>query len=120
LEELLVLDVEVRLAPTSRGEGHLMEVRGSDPAGEEQRLRDQAIKRIKRRRKFLRDLLFFLLVNAALWAIWALNGAETDDLWPAWVSGIWGALLVLDAWKAYGERPISDSEIEEEMSQLRS
>ena len=56
-----------------------MEVRGSDPAGEEQRLRDQAIKRIKRRRKFLRDLLFFLLVNAALWAIWALNGAETDD-----------------------------------------
>jgi hypothetical protein len=29
-------------------------------------------------------------------------------------------LLVLDAWKAYGERPISDSEIEEEVSRLKS
>jgi len=89
-------------------------------AGDEKDLRAQAIKRIERRRKFLRDLVFFLVVNAALWGIWALNGAETDDLWPVWVSGIWGALLVLDAWKAYGERPISDSEIEEEVSRLKS
>lgn len=93
---------------------------GAGSAGDERDLRAQAIKRIERRRKFLRDLVFFVVVNAALWGIWALNGAETDDFWPAWVSGIWGALLVLDAWKAYGERPISDREIEEEVGRLRS
>ena len=42
-------------------------------AGDEQDLRAQAIKRIERRRKFLRDLVFFLVVNAALWGIWALK-----------------------------------------------
>ena len=97
-----------------------MEAPGVGSADGEQRLREQAIERIKRRRKFLRDLLAYLIINAALWAIWALNGAETDDIWPAWVSGIWGALLLLDAWKAFGERPISDSEIEQEIERLKS
>ena len=39
--------------------------------------------------------------------------------WPAWVSGIWGALLVLDAFKTYGEAPISNQQIEEEMGRIR-
>ena len=48
-------------------------------------LREQAIERIKRKRKFRRDVLTYVLVNAGLWVIWAADGAKTDDLWPAWV-----------------------------------
>ena len=82
-------------------------------------LREQAIERIKRKRKFRRDVLTYVLVNAGLWVIWAADGAKTDDLWPAWVSGIRGAFLVFDAFKTYGERPISDQQIEEEMGRIR-
>ncbi len=92
---------------------------GTTVAETEGDLREQAIERIKRKRKFRRDVILYLLVNAGLWAIWAFNGADTDDLWPAWVSGIWGVLLLLDAFKAYGEGPISDQQIEDEMRRLK-
>ena len=93
---------------------------GTTLADAEGDLRAQAIDRIKRKRKFRRDVVLYLIVNAGLWAIWALNGADTDDLWPAWVSGIWGVLLVLDAFKAYGEGPISDQQIQDEMRRIRN
>jgi fatty acid desaturase len=85
----------------------------------ETQLREQAIERIQRKRKFRRDVVIYVLVNAGLWVIWAIDGAKTDDVWPAWVSGIWGALLVLDAFKTYGEAPISDQQIEKEMGRIR-
>jgi hypothetical protein len=95
---------------------------GSDRGGREDDgdIRSQAIKRLKRRRDFRRNLVAYLVVNAILWAIWALSGAEVDDPvpWPTWISGIWGVLLLLDGWKAYGERPISEREIEEEMDRI--
>jgi hypothetical protein len=86
----------------------------------EQDLRAQAVARLKGRRKFRRDVAIYVVVNAALWGIWAINGAKTDDLWPAWVAGIWGFLLLLDAWKVYAERPISEREIEDEVSRMRN
>lgn len=82
-------------------------------------LRERAIDAIRRKRKFRRDVVIYLLVNAFLWVVWAVDGARTDDLWPAWVSGIWGALLLFDAYRAFGEGPISDQQIESEMDRLR-
>ena len=58
------------------------------------------------------------MINAGLWVVWAADGADTDDLWPAWVSGIWLVILVLDAFKVYGERPISDQQIEKEIRRI--
>lgn len=89
-------------------------------AEHEQDLRKRAVKRIKRKREFLRNVVLYLLVNAGLWAFWAYDGADTDDLWPALVSGIWGILLVLDAFKLHGDRAISDQEIEKEMGRIRT
>jgi hypothetical protein len=86
---------------------------------EEGDLRDAAIKQIKRKRDFLGHIVVFLVVNAGLWVVWAVNGGDTGDLWPAWVTGIWGVILVLDAFKVYGERPISDQQIEQEMRRMR-
>ena len=47
-------------------------------------------------------MVVFLVVNIGLWVVWAADGADSDDLWPAWVTGIWFVILVLDAFKAYG------------------
>lgn len=95
---------------------------GSDRGGAEDdgEIRSQAIRRLKRRRDFRRNLVAYLLVNAILWAIWALSGAEIDDTvpWPTWISGIWGALLLLDAWKVYGEHAITERDIEQEMARM--
>jgi hypothetical protein len=88
------------------------------PPVDEQDLRDRAIRRIKKKRDLQKNTLVFVLVNAGLWAFWAYDGADTSDLWPAVVTGIWGILLAVDAWKAYGERPISEQDIQAELSRF--
>lgn len=77
---------------------------GSTPAEPREGLREQAVERIKRKQKFL-----YLLVNTGLWAFWAYEGADTNDLSPALVSGIWGVLLTHDAFRAYWEVPSPSS-----------
>jgi hypothetical protein len=86
---------------------------------QEERLRNEAVARIKRKRDFLGHVAVYIVINAGLWAVWAVNGADTDDIWPAWVSGIWLVILLLDAFKVYGERPISDQQIQKEMRRMK-
>jgi hypothetical protein len=82
--------------------------------------RAKAVERLKRKREFAGHVVAFLVVNAGLWVVWAVpDGADTDDLWPAWVTGIWLIILLLDAYKVYGQRPISDQRIEEEMRRMK-
>lgn len=84
--------------------------------------REAAIARLKRKRKFAEDLFAYLAVNGVLWLIWLLTGPSRDGglPWPAWVTIIWGFLLAIDAWRAYGsgpvgrDRPITEDEIERE------
>jgi hypothetical protein len=90
----------------------------SDRATVDDELRSQAVKRLKRKRDFIRNLVIFALVNGGLWAIWATNGADTGDLWPAFVTGIWAVLLLLDLFKIF-ERPITDQDIRDEVDRLR-
>lgn len=84
-------------------------------------LRSQAIKRLKGKREFRGNVATYLFVNAILWGIWALSGAEINDTvpWPTWISAIWGVILVLHGWRVYGERTISESDIQQEMSRIR-
>lgn len=89
----------------------------SQPLTVEGDVRSEAVKRIKKKREFIRNLVLFVLVNAGLWGIWAVNGAKTDDMWPAIVTGIWAVLLVLDLFKVF-ERPITDQQIQEEIARL--
>jgi len=89
-----------------------------DAQAEDAELRDAAIKRLKRKREFVRNLVLFVLVNAGLWAIWGVNGADTHDMWPAIVTGIWAVFLALDAFKIL-ERPITDQQIQDEINRLR-
>jgi hypothetical protein len=83
-------------------------------------LRKDAIKRLKRKRDFQGNVVTYLFVNAILWSIWALTGAEISDTvpWPTWVSGIWGIVLVLHAGRIYGQRSISEQDIQREMGRM--
>ena len=89
--------------------------------------RERAIASLKRKRKFAKDAVAFFAVNGLLWLIWLISDRSTDGSipWPAWVSIVWGFLLGLDAWRAFGiwprslRRPITDAEIEREMNRTQ-
>jgi hypothetical protein len=89
-----------------------------DTGSAQEDLRSHAIRRIKRKRDFYSHVVLFLIVNGALWVVWALTG-DSDDVWPAWVSGIWGFFLLLEARHVYGDRTISEQDIQQEMGRLR-
>lgn len=102
-------------APTTADEG-----RTGEPA------REAAITSLKRKRKFAEDLFAYVAVNGVLWLIWLLTDPSRNGglPWPAWVSIIWGFLLAIDAWRAYGsgpvgrDRPITEDEIDRELKRV--
>ncbi|MDE3069583.1 MAG: 2TM domain-containing protein [Acidobacteriota bacterium] len=80
-------------------------------------VRQQALERIKKRRDFTSHLVAYVVVNGAVWALWALTDGGYP--WPAWLSGIWAIGVVMNAWDVYARRPISEAEIRREMNRLR-
>ena len=91
-----------------------MEATGPTPDA----LREQAIERLKKRRDFRAHLFMYVVVNAALVAIWALTGA--GYFWPAFPMLGWGIGLVANAWDVYWRHDISEDEIQRETERLRS
>jgi hypothetical protein len=97
------------------------------PTTDNGELREAAVASLKRKRKFARDVVGYVSVNGVLWLIWALTDRSTDGgmPWPAWVSLIWGFLLAMDAWRAFGRwpgslnRPITEADIEREIERSR-
>jgi hypothetical protein len=81
---------------------------GDDP------LRQQAVTRLKKKRDFATHAVVYVLVNAFLVAIWAFTGA--DFFWPIFPILGWGIGLGANASDVYGRKPISEGEIEQEMS----
>ena len=80
---------------------------------DEQEQRKAAIDRLKNKRAFGQDLVAYVVVNGFLVLVWALTGG--GYFWPAWVMGAWGIGLVMHAWTAFFQRPITEDEIEREM-----
>ena len=74
---------------------------------------EQARDRLIRKRKFRGDVVAYIVVNAFLVGIWAVNGF--GSFWPGWVLAGWGVLLVLDWWDAYYRHDVTESEIQREM-----
>ena len=75
--------------------------------------RTAAVKRLEEKRDFRTHVVTYVIVNAAMIAIWAVTGA--GYFWPAWVLLGWGVGLVLHAWSVWGEKPITEDQIEREM-----
>jgi hypothetical protein len=78
--------------------------------------RDLALTRIKKRRDLQAHFVTYIVVNVAVWVIWAVTGAGYP--WPAWVTGGWAIGLLLNAWDVYARRPITDFEIQREIDRL--
>ncbi|MGZ4691297.1 MAG: 2TM domain-containing protein [Acidimicrobiia bacterium] len=80
---------------------------------DESEAREQAVKRIKRKRQFQQQLVVFIVINLFVWGIWAAVGGGFP--WPVFLTFGWGIGIVMQAWSVYGESPITDDEIRREM-----
>jgi hypothetical protein len=61
-------------------------------------------KMAKKRAGFQRHLMAYLIVNAFLWALWAIGGAdgERGHPWPMWCTIGWGLGVIFYYFSAYG------------------
>ena len=75
--------------------------------------REQARRRLQKKRKFVGDLVGYVVINLFLVGVWWVTGA--GYFWPGWVMAGWGVLLILDAWDTYVRRPITNEDIEREL-----
>ena len=89
------------------------------PAGEPE-LRDRAKKRLKAKRDFKTHLLMYVAVNAVLVVIWVFTSGDGDLFWPIFPILGWGIGLAAHAWGIYGQKPITEDEIQREAERLRS
>lgn len=80
-------------------------------------LREQALKRLKKRRDFHAHLLVYVLVNGFFTAIWAVSGH--GFFWPVFIVAGWGIGLVMNGWDAYRGEEFSEQSIRREMDRLR-
>ena len=70
------------------------------PLNRDPQLRQQA----KARARFQSSVVVYVVVNAALWIIWALTDHQHEGMvpWPVWVTAFWGFGLVMRGMAAYG------------------
>ncbi|HXY71016.1 MAG TPA: 2TM domain-containing protein [Actinomycetota bacterium] len=80
-------------------------------------LREQAIRRLKKKRDFQGHLLVYVLVNAFIVAIWAVTGS--GFFWPIFPIIGWGIGVVLNAWDVYRADEPDEDRIRREMEMLR-
>jgi hypothetical protein len=80
-------------------------------------LREQALRRIRKRRDFKTHLFIYAIVNACLWGIWAATGAGFP--WPVFPMLAWGIGVGANAWDVYLRPPITEREVQDEMQRLR-
>lgn len=80
---------------------------------DEQQQRQAAISRLKAKRGFWSNLAAYVVVNAFLVVVWALSGA--GYFWPVWVLGGWGIAIALHAWSVFGQKPITEDDVQREM-----
>ena len=80
--------------------------------------RERALQMIKRRRDLATHAVSFLVINAAVWILWALTGQGYP--WPAWLTGLWGIGLVLNAWDVYARRPVTEADVRNEIERMHA
>ena len=79
--------------------------------------RQEALRRINKRRDLASHAFAFIVVNGAVWVLWALTGGGYP--WPAWLTGLWALGLIFNAWDVYARRPITEADVSREVDRLR-
>jgi uncharacterized membrane protein len=80
---------------------------------DDQDARSQAIGRLKHRQSFQQNALIFVAVAVLLVVIWAVSGA--GFFWPVFPIAGMAIALAAQAFQLYGQRPITEDEIQAEM-----
>lgn len=105
-----------------RGKANVMGTGPEQGATEKSDLRSRAVARLKRQADFRVNLMVYLIVNACLVGIWAVNGRPF--FWPVFSIVGWGIGVLFDAYDAYdaydalGHSP-SEARIEREMKRIQ-
>ena len=81
-------------------------------------LREQAVKRLKKRRDFHAHLLIYFLVNGFFVVIWAATNLH-GFFWPVFPLVGWGIGVVINGWDVYRGDEFSEESIRREMERLR-
>ncbi len=84
---------------------------------EDEERRVAAVKRLEEKRDFRTHVVTYVVVNGVFVGIWAVTGA--GYFWPIWPLLGWGVGLVLHAWTLFGQRPITEAEVDREMRRQR-
>ena len=105
----------------------------SESAKDVDEARQRAIAQIQRRRRFKRELIissFGMLLLVLIWAQseyhnaggWPTSGfshsSSIPNVWNYWIIYpiiLWALIMGYRGWALYGNKPISESEIEKEM-----
>ena len=77
-----------------------------------------ALQRLKKKRDLQGHAVAYVVINAAVWAIWAATG--TGYPWPAWMTGLWGIGLLMNAWDVHVRRPVTEADVQREIERLHS
>ena len=84
----------------------------------EEQLRQQALRKLKRKRDFWHDVMAYVIVNAFLIGIWYF-ASGAGYFWPGWVLLGWGIGLAFHAWDTFGRRDITEADVKKEMERQR-
>ncbi|MDQ2673808.1 MAG: 2TM domain-containing protein [Chloroflexota bacterium] len=80
-------------------------------------LRDRAVRRLKKKAEFRNHVFVYVVVNAALVAVWAWTGA--GFFWPMFPMVFWGIGVIFHAEDVYGNDEISEEKIRREIERLQ-
>ena len=82
--------------------------------------RELAITRLRQKKGFQAQLVSYLVINVFLWGIWFFTkGDGSSGYWPAWVTVGWGLGLAFAAWRTFGEKPITEADVQREMQRTK-
>jgi uncharacterized ion transporter superfamily protein YfcC len=84
----------------------------------ETRLREQAIKRLKKRRDFFAHLLVYVMVNGFIVVIWAVT--SQGFFWPIFPMVGWGIGVVMNAWDVWRGDEFDEATIAREVERLKA
>jgi hypothetical protein len=84
----------------------------------EERLRERAVRQLRKQSDFRSHLLIYVLVNLFLVVIWFMSGASF--FWPVFPIFGWGIGLLAHWWDAYRGDGLSEDRIQRQMERLRA
>ena len=84
-------------------------------------LREQALRRLKKRRDLRTHLFVYVLVNVVVWAIWLVIAVNSHSWWPwpVFLTLGWGIGVVMNVWDVYLRKPITENELQDEIDRLK-